>query len=1041
MSNLQQYKIVQGTENTDIYEDPVKGSNGTAVVVKINKLIDALQTQFLEATPTNKGNIVTRDSSQSIVQLLPGSDGFCLVSDPNNPKGLTYEERVDLISDQQIGGKKTFVDAPVFSNGFTANGAVQFNSNLTVAGDITGQDIRATGSVLVQGNTTLNNALTVGGAADFNNNLNVDGISTLRGNVSMDNALNVVGSTTLGNALNVAGSTTLDGVLLAKSTVTLKGIVTANQDLSVGEDLSVTNHANIGGNLNVQGTVNFNGGVALNQDLTLQGTITSKGLSVDGSANITGSTTLGGTLTVAGNINTNSNISTAGNLSVNNDASILGDADVSGVLNVGGAASFSSGITVTGMTSLSQLDLAGALEVDSNALVRGTLRVLGNTTLESPVTIQSTLQTTNSVQIGSTLTTNGSITSGGGVHSTGILSTDSNATVDGSITAGGNIETTASVKSGFINVANNATVVGKVTAGSIETSGNITGSGDATISGRIQATSGNFNSLEVTGNTNLLSDVAIGGDLSVNGNFTSNNLSGTNTGDEVPATPAVFGLVKTEAMDLNPIVYTKARVDSLFLPISEKASPNGLASLDANGTIPASQLPASATTVPITSVFSRTGVITAQSGDYTATQISFSTTSNLLANNTRDAIEELKINLGQDIQTHVSDTNNPHNVTTAQIGAIPIAQKGAANGVASLDNTSKVPLSQLPDTILGTVKFQSTWNAVTNTPAITSGVGNKGNYYVVSTKGNTLVDGQSDWEVGDWIIFNGSAWEKVDNTDRISSVFGRSGNITAQSGDYSSDLITNDSLVVGLSVTEALDTLNNNKAALNHLHSWADIHSTPTTLAGYGITDAVHNSLLGAPGGVATLDSNGKLDNSQAHITSVFGRTGVVIPQSNDYSANQVSFASTTTLASTNVRDALEELHANTNNHTSRTDNPHSVTYTQVGAIPLTDRGAASGVAPLDSSAKIPDTFINPDFVKKSEVRFTKQFSDADLTSNNLTVTHSLGYQFPSAVNVWSGGNKMVIPDEVLAVSENELNINLTSFVPLTGTWKVEIRK
>lgn len=59
------------------------------------------------------------------------------------------------------------------------------------------------------------------------------------------------------------------------------------------------------------------------------------------------------------------------------------------------------------------------------------------------------------------------------------------------------------------------------------------------------------------------------------------------------------------------------------------------------------------------------------------------------------------------------------------------------------------------------VVYQGTWNASTNTPTLTSGVGVKGYYYVVSVAGNTNLDGISIWSVGDWAIFNGSVWEKV----------------------------------------------------------------------------------------------------------------------------------------------------------------------------------------------------------------------------------------------------------------------------------------
>ena len=46
---------------------------------------------------------------------------------------------------------------------------------------------------------------------------------------------------------------------------------------------------------------------------------------------------------------------------------------------------------------------------------------------------------------------------------------------------------------------------------------------------------------------------------------------------------------------------------------------------------------------------------------------------------------------------HTGNTDNPHQVTAAQVGAIPSSEKGAANGVATLGEDSKVPAEQLPE--------------------------------------------------------------------------------------------------------------------------------------------------------------------------------------------------------------------------------------------------------------------------------------------------------------------------------------------------------
>ena len=73
---------------------------------------------------------------------------------------------------------------------------------------------------------------------------------------------------------------------------------------------------------------------------------------------------------------------------------------------------------------------------------------------------------------------------------------------------------------------------------------------------------------------------------------------------------------------------------------------------------------------------------------------------------------------------------------------------------------------------LGALVYQGTWNASTNTPTLTSGVGTKGDYYVVSVAGSTNLDGVTLWGVGDWAVFNGSAWQKVDggSTGNINSL-------------------------------------------------------------------------------------------------------------------------------------------------------------------------------------------------------------------------------------------------------------------------------
>ena len=79
----------------------------------------------------------------------------------------------------------------------------------------------------------------------------------------------------------------------------------------------------------------------------------------------------------------------------------------------------------------------------------------------------------------------------------------------------------------------------------------------------------------------------------------------------------------------------------------------------------------------------------------------------------------------------------------------------------------------------GGLSYQGAWNASTNSPTLASGVGTSGYYYVVSTAGSTNLDGITDWKAGDWLIYNGTAWQKIDQSWAIA---GANDNITSMTG-------------------------------------------------------------------------------------------------------------------------------------------------------------------------------------------------------------------------------------------------------------------
>jgi|GEM_PF-3594502 hypothetical protein len=158
------------------------------------------------------------------------------------------------------------------------------------------------------------------------------------------------------------------------------------------------------------------------------------------------------------------------------------------------------------------------------------------------------------------------------------------------------------------------------------------------------------------------------------------------------------------------------------------------------------------------------------------------------------------------------------------------SNKGIANGYASLDSNAKVPLSQINDALLGNVSYQGVWNASTNTPTLPSTPSSKGIYYIVSVAGTQF---SKSFEVGDWIISNGISWDKVDNTDAVSSVAGRTGNVVLNTGDV---IDPNSHANIGSSANDTQSTINTkmDTAIGNKLDKTGDASNTVNTFSQAG---------------------------------------------------------------------------------------------------------------------------------------------------------------------------------------------------------------
>ena len=285
--------------------------------------------------------------------------------------------------------------------------------------------------------------------------------------------------------------------------------------------------------------------------------------------------------------------------------------------------------------------------------------------------------------------------------------------------------------------------------------------------------------------------------------------------------------------------------------------------------------------------------------------------------------------------------------TTAVTGKLLTGLNLAAGGTISATDSILIAFGKTQNQIsalLGGVIFKGVWNANTNTPTLVSSVGTQGWYYIVNVAGTTNLNGITDWQVGDWAIFNGTVWDKVDNTDAVSSVNGFTGAVSlttdnipegstnlyytntraraalsfaAGSGAYNNttgvitiptnnNQITNGAnyiTLASLSAVSPLSYINTTGVfSIQVANTSQDGYLSSTDWNTFNNKQATITLTTTGSSGASTLIGNTlNIPNYANLVTSVFGRIGAVVATEGDYSLTQLSDVTITTPSSGQV--------------------------------------------------------------------------------------------------------------------------------------------
>jgi len=326
-----------------------------------------------------------------------------------------------------------------------------------------------------------------------------------------------------------------------------------------------------------------------------------------------------------------------------------------------------------------------------------------------------------------------------------------------------------------------------------------------------------------------------------------------------------------------------------------------------------------------------------------------------------------KANAAQSAAISTASADATTKANAAAAASIPLTTKGAVNGVASLDSSGKVPVAQLPSTLM---QYVGTWNAATNTPTLSNGTGTSGYVYNVSVAGTAL---GYTWNVGDWAVYNGTKWEQSPGTDEVVSVAGKAGIVTLNTSDVSENATNLYFTTSRASAAAPVQSVAGRTGAVTL--SSSDISGLGTAAAqntSYfdlaGAAAAAQSAAISTAATDATTKANAAISTAEAYSIQRANHTGTqpastitglaTVATSGAYSSlsGTPSLSAVATSGSYNDLSNKPTLGSAAAQNTSYFDLAGAASSAAAASVPLNTKGAANGVASLDSGGKVPIT-------------------------------------------------------------------------------------